>query len=124
MKPSMAGRVHHPTLATKEELVDEVRSRLVKGFERGPLPRQLHLLFGVEETAVREAIAAVDEENQVAARGASREIGRAAGVAVVAGVVVAGLIASFGVQAITALGVGAATVASVVVIAEMRRRRG
>jgi hypothetical protein len=123
MKPSMTGRVHRPTL-DEVELVDTVRSRLVQGHDRAQLPRQLHLLFGVDEAAVVRALAVVDDEARGAVRAEFGEYARVGAVAVVVGGVVSGLVGAFGARAFTALGFGAAAVAAVVVVAELLRRRG
>lgn len=123
MKPPINDRIHRQTLDSDVELVDTVRSRLVQGHDRALLPRQLHLLFGVSEADVVRALAVVDAEERASWHGTLGEFGRAGGIAVVAGAVIAAVVGVFGARAISALGFGVAAAALIVVVVVLQRRR-
>jgi hypothetical protein len=122
MKPPLTGRVHRPTL-DDVELVDTVRSRLVQGHDRAALPRQLHLLFGVDEEAVVRAIAVVDDEERGAELVVRSQLAQVVAVAIGGGLFLSSVARTSGAPALAALGLGAATVAVIVIVADLLRRR-
>lgn len=121
VKSRMEGRIERRGVGD-DELVDMVRARLVQGYDRAQLPTQLHLLHGVDEDAVRRALAVVDEEHRVAARRDAREIARAAAFAAGAAAFASAVVAVWGGTGAAILSAGVSAAAIAVVVVELKRR--
>jgi hypothetical protein len=98
-----------------EALTDVIRTRLVSGYERTAIPRELILRYGVDEAAIDRAFARLDQESALLTSETRRELLRATSVGVVVAAVVGGVIKLQGVGGVFVVGVSVAVFAAVVI---------
>jgi hypothetical protein len=98
-----------------EALTDAIRTRLVSGYERAAIPRELILRYGVDQAAIDRAFARLDQERALLTSETRRELVRATSVGVVVAAVVGGVIKLQGVAGAFVVGVSVAVFAAVVI---------
>ncbi len=98
-----------------EALTDVIRTRLVSGYERTAIPRELILRYGVDQAAIDRAFARLDQESALLTSETRRELLRATSVGVVLAAVVGGVITLQGVAGVFVVGVSVAVFAAVVI---------
>jgi hypothetical protein len=98
-----------------EALTDVIRTRLVSGYERTAIPRELILRYGVDQAAIDRAFARLDQERALLTSETRRELLRATSVGVVVAAVVGGVIKLQGVAGVFVVGVSVAVFAAVVI---------